>query len=227
MSVAHRNYRHFTKSAAVLALLALSSLADPAAAVDSYSEDSIKAAYLYRFSGYIAWPDGAALNEPFVIDVVGAPGVARELRRLSPAHFPNRRVTEVREVSGVRDLGHAQIVYAGAGHSTFLRSLNPSPQLPAMLLVSDEEGGLNSGSVLNFLTIDRNVRFEVSLTAADRWGLKISSELLGVALRVLGGGRQSNLRCRRLDSAPNDRRCALRAAAQRRSPAVAQLGMHR
>lgn len=49
--------------------------------------------------------------------------------------------------------------------------------------------------MLNFLTIDRNVRFEVSLTAAERWGLKISSELLGVAIRVQGSGRQSNLNC--------------------------------
>ncbi len=62
-----------------------------------------------------------------------------------------------------------------------------------MLLVTDEEGGLNAGSALNFLTIDRNVRFEVSLTSADRWGLKVSSELLGVAVRVLGSRRQSQL----------------------------------
>jgi hypothetical protein len=35
------------------------------------------------------------------------------------------------------------------------------------------------------------VRFEVSLSAADRAHLKISAELLAVAVRVFGGGRQS------------------------------------
>ncbi len=59
-----------------------------------------------------------------------------------------------------------------------------------MLLVTDEEEGLEVGSVVNFLTIDRNVRFEVSLLAADHWGLKISSALLGVAIRVQGARRR-------------------------------------
>jgi len=59
------------------------------------------------------------------------------------------------------------------------------------LLVTDEEGGLNAGSSLNFLTIDQRVRFEISLAAADRSGLKISAELLGVAVRVRGGAKQS------------------------------------
>jgi hypothetical protein len=58
------------------------------------------------------------------------------------------------------------------------------------LLVTAEEGGLGDGSVINFLTVDSNVRFEVSLAAAERWGLKISADLLGVAVRVQGGHGQ-------------------------------------
>jgi hypothetical protein len=57
--------------------------------------------------------------------------------------------------------------------------------------VTDEEGGLRDGGMLNFLTIDRRVRFEVSLTAAGQAHLKISSELLGLAVRVFGVPRQS------------------------------------
>jgi len=229
MNVARRICRDLTASAAMLclsalsALLALFVLGNRADATDSYSEDSVKAAYLYRFSGYINWPDDGDLDAPFVIDVLGSPGVARELRRLLPQHFGSRRATQVREVSGNRDLGRAQIVYVAAGHSSFLRSLTPSPQLPAMLLVSDEAGGLGAGSVLNFLTIDRNVRFEVSLTAADRWGLKISSELLGVAIRVLGGDRQSHVRCLRSITNAVEERCEGRAADRRRGPPASQL----
>ena len=57
--------------------------------------------------------------------------------------------------------------------------------------VTDEDDGLNQGSVLNFVTVNRRVRFEVSLTAADRLRLKISSELLAVAVRVRGAPRHS------------------------------------
>jgi hypothetical protein len=61
--------------------------------------------------------------------------------------------------------------------------------------------------------VDRRVRFEVSLTAAERARLKISSELLTVAVRVLGGRRQSRDGCVPL-TAPNsaDGDCAVREA---------------
>jgi hypothetical protein len=50
--------------------------------------------------------------------------------------------------------------------------------------VTDDEGGFSAGAVINFIEVDRNVRFEISLVAADRAGLKIDSALLSVASRV-------------------------------------------
>lgn len=189
MDAAQRIYRNVTAGAAAVCLLAISSLVPPSYGDDSFSEDAVKAAYLYRFAGYVEWPN-QPLDAPFVIDVLGSPAIARELQRLLPHHSIKNRAVQVREIHSVRELGNAQIVYVAAGHAQALRTLTPAPGL-SILLVSDEEGGLSAGSELNFLTINRNVRFEVSLTAADRWGLKISSELLGVAIRVLGSGRQS------------------------------------
>ncbi len=188
-----------------------------------HSEDAVKAAYLYRFAGYIDWPDRGSVETPFVIDVLGAPGIARELRRLLPVHPIKGHVAEVREVSGDHDLGNPKIVYIAAGHADLLRTLSPGVSGASLLLVTDEEGGLSSGSTLNFLTIDRNVRFEVSLSSAERWGLKISSELLGVAIRVQGRSGQSFLGC----GPPSDEDaihgpCLPRVAHQgnRKSPAI-------
>lgn len=54
-----------------------------------------------------------------------------------------------------------------------------------MLIVSNTPRGLDVGSMINFLLVDRRVRFEVSLPAAKRSGLRISAELLSVASRVI------------------------------------------
>jgi len=177
----------------MLAAAILVPLTPFARAAEPYTEDAVKAAYLYRFAGYVNWPDDKLGDAPFTIDVIGSPGVARELRRLLPGHLVNSRPAQVREISGIRELGGAQILFVGAGHADILRALMPSANLPPVLVVTDEEGGLSAGAALNFLTIDRNVRFEVSLSTADRWRLKISSELLGVAVRVQGARRQSNM----------------------------------
>jgi hypothetical protein len=98
-------------------------------------------------------------------------------------------MTLVREVSRLQDVGNAQILYVAEGRAQLLRELRPQGR-SALLLVTAEEGGLGDGSVINFLTVDSNVRFEVSLAAAERWGLKISADLLGVAVRVQGGHGQ-------------------------------------
>jgi hypothetical protein len=189
---------------AVLLGLAIIGFGGKAArAADGYSEDAVKAAYLYRFAGYVNWPDEPAAEGPFTIAVLGSPGVARELRHLVPGHLINNRPVEIREITG------------------FPRSEVPAAGLPSLLLVTDEEGGLNAGSALNFLMVDRRVRFEVSLTAADRSGLKISSDLLGVAVRVRGGGRQTRDGCLPFSLADaGDGGCAIRVARRglRRDP---------
>jgi hypothetical protein len=51
-------------------------------------------------------------------------------------------------------------------------------------VVTDHKLGLDGGGVINFIEVDRNLRFEISLIAADRSGLKINSQLLSVAARV-------------------------------------------
>jgi hypothetical protein len=193
MDAVHPIARSISAAAATVSLLAMS-LFSPALAAE-HTEDAVKAAYLYRFAGYINWPERGSVETPFTIDVLGAPGIARELRHLLPGHPINGQVAQVREISGNRDLGNAQIVYIAAGHADLVRTLLPRSSGASMLLVTDEDGGLSAGSALNFLTIDRNVRFEVSLSAAERWGLKISSELLGVAIRVQGRTGQSFLGC--------------------------------
>lgn len=164
-------------------------------ATETYSPDALKAAYLYRFAGYVSWPEAAPSDAPFTIAVLGSPGVAAELERLLPRHPINGQIAQVREITTVKESANAKILYVGAGRAEALHALVPEGGREATLLVTDEEGGLNNGAAINFLTVDRNVRFEVSLTAADRWGLRISAELLGVALRVQGGRRQTNDAC--------------------------------
>jgi hypothetical protein len=172
--------------AALLGLIGLAAVHGVGVADVPISEDSVRAAYLYRFAGYVTWPQSPRADAPLTIAVMGSPSIARELRRMLPGHSINNRSAQVREVSSLEDLGAPQILYVAEGHAQLLRELRPKSSA-AMLLVSAEEDGLNSGSVINFVTVDRNVRFEVSLPAAQRWGLKVSADLLGVAVRVQGG----------------------------------------
>ncbi len=55
-----------------------------------------------------------------------------------------------------------------------------------VLTVGESSRFLDDGGVISLQVIDRRVRFEVSATAAERIGLRLSSQLLRLAVRVRG-----------------------------------------
>lgn len=53
-----------------------------------------------------------------------------------------------------------------------------------VLIVTESEDGLAQGSVINFVIVDRRVRFEVALAPASARSLSIAAGLLSVAINV-------------------------------------------
>jgi hypothetical protein len=154
----------------------------PVQAQDTFSPESVKAAYLFHFAGYVEWP--AAPSERITIGVLGDHGVAAELRRIIPGRAIDGRSLRVQEVDSGHDLAGIQILYVGRGGAENLPALAQKARQQGVLLVSDAEDGLNQGAVVNFITADNRVRFEISLRAADDAGLKLSSRLLSAAVRL-------------------------------------------
>jgi len=180
-------------SGAIVALASLIAATTPTHGAATYSEDAVKAAYLYRFTQYVEWPESAPVGLPFTIAVMGAPGVAAELRRLLPGHTIKNGAAQVREIGRMQDLGAAQMLYIGTPQLDRAHDAISLIAARPVLVVSDIEHGLLTGSVLNFVMIEHRVRFEVSLTAAERSQLRISAELLGVATRVQAEDHQSGM----------------------------------
>src|ERR1700741_542335 len=165
----------------LLVLFAFSTVRIPAAV---FSADAVKAAYLYRFASYIDWPADASSSGTFVIGVASADGIAEQLEALLPRMTVRGRPAEVRRVARTEDLAGVHILFVGAKSITRTRSLRAAALDKPILIVTDDEKGLDGGGIINFLEANRNVRFELSLIAADRARLRIDSALLSVAARV-------------------------------------------
>jgi hypothetical protein len=186
----------------------------PANAAALYSEDAVKAAFLYRFTGYVEWPPAALAEPQFTIAVLDAEGVAAELGRLLRDRQVQNRAAQARPISSIKELNGAQMLYIGAAHGQDLRRLIASLAGRPVLIVTNEEGGLEAGSTVNFLLIDQRVRFEISLDAAQSAGLKVASELLAVAIRVRGRRVYTDPGCEESGTSVEVSTC-IREAAQR------------
>lgn len=156
----------------------------PAGAADARAEQSVKAAFTLRFAGYVDWPENIARGETFDIAVLGADQVAEYLQLLSADRTVQGRPVRVRRISSIREVDEAQILFVGSARRGDLSTLLYPLAGRSVLIVTEEEAALAAGSTINLLLADRRVRFEVSLAAARRARLKISSELLSLAMRV-------------------------------------------
>jgi hypothetical protein len=151
-------------------------------------ERRIKAAFLYKFLGYAEFPPGAFFDRSsaVTIGVVDADDLAAELARAVAGRTINNRPVVVRVLRDTDVQVPLHLLFVGGADPVRVgRTVRQAGS--AMLVVTECQDGLRQGSVINFRIIDERVRFDVSLDAAERNGIKLSSRLLTVANRVQKG----------------------------------------
>jgi len=172
--------------ALALALGVLAPAAPGRAQESTPLERKVKAAFLYKFAGYVEWPGSAfrAGDEPLVIGVLGDDPLARDLERLVRGRTSAGRPVLVRWIEDAAAPGNVHLLFIGRReHHRAAEALRAVRQRP-VLIVTESHDALDEGSMINFVIDEGRVRFEVNLEAVDRNGLGLSSRLLTVARNV-------------------------------------------
>jgi hypothetical protein len=151
--------------------------ADAEEAVDEYQ---VKAAFLFNFAKFVAWPD--APGQPLVIGIVGDDPFGPALDTAVRGKSVNNRPLEVRRLGPGGDVSGCQIVYVGDSerrqlHEVLRRVGN------GILTVGETPHFLRDGGVIRFLLDGNRVRFQINAGAAEQRGLKIHSQLMSLAAK--------------------------------------------
>jgi len=147
-------------------------------------EKNVKAAYLYKFLSYVEWPaTEPAVGSPLVIGVLNADDVYASLLPIVQGRQAQGHPVQVRTIKAGEAISGVHLLFVGRAASSELTRLAGQP---GVLIVSEIEGGLEQGAMINLLRVGDRVRFEVAPGIAERGGLRISSRMLTVALRVKG-----------------------------------------
>jgi hypothetical protein len=150
-------------------------------------EPQIKAAFLYKFGGFVEWPAVAfaRADSPFLIGVLGAESVAAELERLVAGRTVQGRALSVQRLKRADALTGVHLLFVGQSEAARLAEIVSAAKGRPLLIVTETENALTRGSMINFITVDDKVRFDVALPEAERGQLRISARLLAVARKVI------------------------------------------
>ncbi len=159
--------------------------ANPAQAGSTSLEYAVKAAYLYKFAPFVAWPARVfpSPTSPFAICVAGADPFGPLLDDVVKGQTLDDHPIVVRRITGGEGAVNCQILFVGHIEPRASAELFHAVDRQPVITVTDKSRGV-SGGVIEFVMEDGRVRFDIDEAAAQAAGAPISSKLLGLAASV-------------------------------------------
>lgn len=145
-------------------------------------EYQIKAAFLFNFAQFVDWPPAAFPNpdSPFRIGILGDDPFGPALDQTIQGETIHNRKLIIQRSQRAEDLKDCNLVFISRSEKGRMGEILPKFNAGVILTVSEVEGFTRRGGIINFYLEGNKVRFEINPAAAQREGLKISSQLLSL-----------------------------------------------
>lgn len=163
--------------------IALGILLGARASGQEVNEYRVKAAFLYNFAKFVEWPPQAfkTPTDPIVIGVVGKSHFGGALSDEVSGKVLSGRAFLVVEVTSVREAASCQIVFVSSSERKRLAWWFAAIGTSGVLTVGETDNFVAEGGIINFKIDGGSVRFQVSMEAARKQRIRISSKLLSLA----------------------------------------------
>ncbi len=177
-----RSCRPLLPVTVILVLLALAGIANSQR--PKPTEYEVKAAYLYNFGRFVRWPAPSPASDSFLICVMGQDPFNSLLDATVKGESIDGKPLLVKRILTIADAAKCRVVFISGSEQkrvdAILSELSKSP----VLTVSDIPDFAQHGGDIGFILQGEKVRFEVNLSATEKAGLTLSSDLLKVAVSV-------------------------------------------
>ncbi len=159
------------------------------AAEPRVTDYEVKATFLFNFLKFATWPDsvlrpGAQLE----VCAFGVSSVAEQLQTFHDRMIDAHRVN-VRPVVDPSELPFCHLVFLAEGENRRVITALHAVAGSSVLTVGEQPDFLDRGGIINFVTEDSRIRFDINQGMAERVNVKISAHLLRLARKTSAGGQ--------------------------------------
>jgi hypothetical protein len=182
--VHRRRPRGWLMLTTALAVLLMCPMAVRAQAPKEYQ---IKAVFLFNFVQFVEWPASAFVSpdDPIRIAVLGNDPFAGSLDIAVQGEKVRQRSLVVERVQRIQDAANCHLLFVCSSERMNIASIISAFKGRPVLTVGDMPDFARRGGIIDFYLEGQKVRFEINRAAALQSGLKVSSQLLGLA-RIVG-----------------------------------------
>lgn len=157
------------------------------------TEYQIKAVYLYNFLLFVQWPknnnDTGQPDKTITIGILGDDPFADSFAQVEGKLIGSKKKILVIERLGPynkdTDLSNCQLLFIDDSEKKnfkpLLRTLSGRP----VLTVADTKGFLEAGGIINLVELRKKIRWEINQTPAKLARLRLNSQLLRNAVRIV------------------------------------------
>lgn len=155
-----------------------------APATTAPKEYVVKAAFLFNFSKFVEWPQTAFARpeEPLRIGVLGVDPFGAALDQLVRGEHVRGRPITVQRARRVEDLAGCHVLFVSRSESGSVAHTLEQVRGQSMLTVSDVPGFVDAGGGIEFRIENNRVRFLINQPDTLARGLKLSAQLLSLAM---------------------------------------------
>jgi hypothetical protein len=176
-------FKHLFRAISIAFLLAML-VCGPNVSAESkqYQEYLIKAAFLYNFTKFVDWPSESFQNgtAPFKLYILGDDPFGEALDTIRDKTVKGRRLV-VKHVKRMEEIEGAHLLFISASEKGRVNQILQSLRKTPVLTISETERFGQMGGIINFITVENKVQFEINSEQAQQNKLKISSQLLKLA----------------------------------------------
>ncbi|HKX30238.1 MAG TPA: YfiR family protein [Blastocatellia bacterium] len=157
------------------------------------NEYQVKAAFLFNFAKFVEWPVEAFSHSdgkmPLIIGVMGNESFSKAIESVIDGKTVSGRQLVIKRLKWGQNLRTCHILYISSYEQRHLTQILESLKGSSILTVGEMDQFTQQGGIINLLTEEDRVLFEVNLDVAEQAQLKISSKLLTLAKTVRGKAR--------------------------------------
>ncbi len=143
----------------------------------------VKAVFIYNFSKYVEWKE-ANRTGVFTIGVLGSSSVVSELTTITTGKVVGTQKIEIKIFATTADIKKCHILFVPAENATPIPTIISKIKGHNTLLVTEKEGYVKQGAIINFVVQSNKQKFELSKNNAEKSDLKISQNLITLGIPV-------------------------------------------